>query len=144
MTATEHTPLMFRISDVVKLTGLSRSVIYEQIRAGRLRTVKQGSATLITAAPELFVADIKASCDFFTQKLGFSTVFVYGEPPFYGQVRRDKALLNLRLVCEPVYAGDIREREQLLAASMAVDSAAELKQLFLQYQAAGVAFGSLR
>ena len=34
----------------MKLTGLSRSVIYEQIRAGRLRTVKQGSATLITAA----------------------------------------------------------------------------------------------
>ena len=41
---------MFRISDVVKLTGLSRSVIYEQIKAGRLRTVKQGSATLVTAA----------------------------------------------------------------------------------------------
>jgi excisionase family DNA binding protein len=37
-------------SDVVKLTRLSRSVIYEQIRAGRLRTVKQGTATLITAA----------------------------------------------------------------------------------------------
>ena len=50
MTATEPPPLMFRISDVVKLTRLSRSVIYEQIRAGRLRTVKQGSATLITAA----------------------------------------------------------------------------------------------
>jgi excisionase family DNA binding protein len=41
---------MFRVSDVVKLTRLSRSVIYEQIRAGRLRTLKQGSATLITAA----------------------------------------------------------------------------------------------
>jgi excisionase family DNA binding protein len=50
MTTTEPAPLMFRISDVVKLTGLSRSVIYEQIKAGRLRTVKQGSATLITAA----------------------------------------------------------------------------------------------
>jgi catechol 2,3-dioxygenase-like lactoylglutathione lyase family enzyme len=30
----------------------------------------------------LFVSDIAASCDFFTQKLGFSVVFVYGEPPF--------------------------------------------------------------
>jgi excisionase family DNA binding protein len=50
MTTTEPAPMMFRISTVVKLTGLSRSVIYEQIRAGRLRTVKQGSATLITAA----------------------------------------------------------------------------------------------
>ena len=34
---------------------------------------------------ELFVADIKASCDFFTQKLGFSIVFTYGEPPFYAR-----------------------------------------------------------
>ena len=33
----------------MKLTGLSRSVIYEQIRAGRLPTVKQGRATLVTA-----------------------------------------------------------------------------------------------
>ena len=66
--------------------------------------------------------------------------FTYGEPPFYGQVKRDNARLNLRLVCEPVFVGDIREREQLLAASMTVASAAELRQLFLQYQAAGVDF----
>jgi excisionase family DNA binding protein len=50
MTTTEPAPMMFRISTVVKPTGPSRSVIYEQIKAGRLRTVKQGSATLITAA----------------------------------------------------------------------------------------------
>jgi excisionase family DNA binding protein len=50
MTATETAPVMFRISTVVKLTGLSRSVIYEQIRAGRLPAVKQGRATLITAS----------------------------------------------------------------------------------------------
>jgi excisionase family DNA binding protein len=50
MTTTEPASMMFRISTVVKLTGLSRSVIYEQIKAGRLRTVKQGAATLITAA----------------------------------------------------------------------------------------------
>jgi excisionase family DNA binding protein len=50
MTATEPAPVMYRISTVVKLTGLSRSVIYEQIRAGRLPTVKQGRATLVTAA----------------------------------------------------------------------------------------------
>jgi excisionase family DNA binding protein len=50
ITTAEPAPVMFRISTVVTLTGLSRSVIYEQIRAGRLRTVKQGNATLITAA----------------------------------------------------------------------------------------------
>jgi catechol 2,3-dioxygenase-like lactoylglutathione lyase family enzyme len=89
---------------------------------------------------ELFVADIKASCAFFTSKLGFEVVFTYGEPPFYGQVKRDNARLNLRLVCEPVFVGDIREREQLLAASMTLGSAAELRQLFVQYQSAGVDF----
>ena len=48
---------------------------------------------------QLFVADIKASCAFFTSKLGFEVAFTYGEPPFYGQVKRDNARLNLRLVC---------------------------------------------
>ena len=104
-------------------------------------TVPTVAHPLLTAVEaELFVADIKAACGYFTSKLGFEVVFTYGEPPFYGQVRRDKALLNLRMVCEPVFVGDIREREELLAASMTVDSAAEIKQLFLQYQAAGVDF----
>ncbi len=88
---------------------------------------------------QLFVADIKASCAFFT-KLGFEVVFTYGEPPFYGQVKRDNARLNLRMVCEPVFVGDIREREQLLAASMTLDSAVEIRPLFVQYQSAGVDF----
>jgi hypothetical protein len=48
-------------------------------------------APVITAtAAQLFVSDIAASCRFFTEKLGFSVVFVYGEPPFYAQVRRGK------------------------------------------------------
>ena len=89
---------------------------------------------------QLFVVDIKASCEYYTTKLGFAVAFTYGEPPFYGQVKRDSAHLNLRCVSEPVFAGDIREREHLLSASMSVDSAAELRQLFLQYQAASVDF----
>jgi excisionase family DNA binding protein len=50
MTTTEPAPVMYRISTIVRLTGLSRSEIYKQIKAGRLRAVKQGSATLITVA----------------------------------------------------------------------------------------------
>ena len=53
---------------------------------------------------------------------------------------RDNAQLALRLVCEPVFVGDIRERAHLLSASITVDSAAEIKQLFLDFQAAGVRF----
>jgi catechol 2,3-dioxygenase-like lactoylglutathione lyase family enzyme len=88
---------------------------------------------------QLFVADIKTSCDFYTNKLGFAVAFVYGYPPFYGQVFRDKARINLRLMCEPVFAGDIRKREGLLSASITVTTAKEIKELFLSYQAAGVA-----
>lgn len=101
----------------------------------------ESAAPILTEVEaELYVADIKVACDYFTTKLGFTVVFTYGEPPFYGQVRRDNARLNLRMICEPVFVGDIREREQLLAASMTVDSAAEIRQLFVQYQSAGVDF----
>jgi uncharacterized glyoxalase superfamily protein PhnB len=102
------------------------------------RTVPRPILTAIEA--QLFVADIKNSCDFYTGKLGFAVAFLYGDPPFYGQVVRDKARINLRLVCEPVFAGDVRKREQLLSASITVGTANEIKQLFLSYQAAGVSF----
>ncbi len=89
---------------------------------------------------QLFVADIKTSCDFYADKLGFTVSSVYGDPPFYAQVTRDQARLNLRMVGEPVFVGDIREREQLLSASLTVATTDEIKQLFLSYQAAGVRF----
>jgi len=89
---------------------------------------------------QLFVANIETSCDFYTSQLGFAVSFAYGDPPFYGQVMRDKARLNLRLVSEPVFAGDIREREHLLSATITVATADEIKQLFLSYQATGVRF----
>jgi uncharacterized glyoxalase superfamily protein PhnB len=89
---------------------------------------------------QLFVANMKSSCEFYTNKLGFTVGFVYGDPPYYGQVVRDHARLNLRLVCEPVFAGDIREREHLLSATITVATASEIEQLFLSYQAAGVSF----
>ena len=95
---------------------------------------------LSSTSAQLFVADIKASCDFYTTKLGFTVDFVYGEPPFYGQVVRDNAQLALRMVCEPVFVDDIRSREHLLSASFTVDTADEIKQLFLSFQAKGVPF----
>jgi uncharacterized glyoxalase superfamily protein PhnB len=89
---------------------------------------------------QLFVADIKSSCDFYTSKLGFAIEFIYGDPPYYGQVVRDNARLNLRLVCEPVFVADVRKREHLLSASITVATSNEIKELFLSYQAAGVSF----
>jgi catechol 2,3-dioxygenase-like lactoylglutathione lyase family enzyme len=95
---------------------------------------------LTSVAAQLFVGNLKASTDFFTTKLGFTLDFVYGEPPFYGQVSRDNARLALRHVDAPVIAEDIRQQEELLSASITLDSADGIKQLFLSYQAAGVLF----
>jgi uncharacterized glyoxalase superfamily protein PhnB len=97
-------------------------------------------AILSGAEPQLFVADVRASADFYVQKLGFSIVFLYGDPPFYGQVKRDRAALDLRCVDRPVIDGALRDREELLSAAITVDSADDIEQLFLELQSAGVTF----
>ncbi|UJW34216.1 helix-turn-helix domain-containing protein [Saccharothrix sp. AJ9571] len=40
---------LYRIPEAMRLLSMSRSVIYEQIRAGRLTTVKQGRTRLVPA-----------------------------------------------------------------------------------------------
>ena len=40
---------LYRIPEAMRLLSLSRSVLYEQIRAGRLRTVRQGRTGLVPA-----------------------------------------------------------------------------------------------
>jgi catechol 2,3-dioxygenase-like lactoylglutathione lyase family enzyme len=97
-------------------------------------------AFIAGAEPQLFVADIKASCEFFTGKLGFSVVFTYGEPAFYAQVARDAARLNLRHMDRPLIDAGLRDSEQLLSASFTVATAEEIKQLFLEFQEAGATF----
>ena len=97
-------------------------------------------AVLTAAEPQVFVADIKASCDFFTEKLGFSIVFVYGEPPFYAMVKRDRACIGLRCVEQALIDRETVERESLLAAAVTVETTDEIKQLYLEFQAVGVAF----
>ena len=37
---------------------------------------------LAIVEPQLFVSDIKASCDFYRIVLGFETRFIHGEPPY--------------------------------------------------------------
>jgi uncharacterized glyoxalase superfamily protein PhnB len=55
-------------------------------------------------------------------------------------VKRDDARLNLRCVDRPVIDAELRDREELLSAALTVASAEEIKQLFLEIQAAGVPF----
>ena len=95
---------------------------------------------IAVALPQLFVADIRAACAFFTNKLGFSTVFTYGEPPYYAEVKRDAARLNLRCVGRPVIEPDLRDRHELLSATLLVATTAEIEQLAYEFKEAGVAF----
>ena len=100
----------------------------------------RAKATIISAEPQLLVTDIKQSCEFFCAKLGFSLVLSYGKPPFYAQVRRDAARLNLRCVERTLIESTVRDREELLSASMTVATPEEIKLLFLEFQSADVAF----
>jgi hypothetical protein len=63
-----------------------------------------------------------------------------GKPPFYAQVKRDGAKLDLCCVEQPVIDAALRDREQLLSASLTVATADEIKALFLEFQNAGVTF----
>jgi excisionase family DNA binding protein len=48
--ATTPTQQLYRVPDAMRLLSLSRSVIYEQIRTGRLKSVTQGRTRLIPAS----------------------------------------------------------------------------------------------
>jgi uncharacterized glyoxalase superfamily protein PhnB len=98
------------------------------------------AVSLSAAEPCLFVSSFDAALEFFGEKLGFEVVFTYGEPPFYGQIRRDQALLNLRHVDGSPFQEEVRERDELLSASINVGNAADIRALFEEFQAAGVDF----
>jgi catechol 2,3-dioxygenase-like lactoylglutathione lyase family enzyme len=100
---------------------------------------RQSSKPFLSASEAvLYVTDFNRARDFYVSKLGFLMEFADGDPPFFGLVRRDRAQLCLRLVTEPVFVGDIREREQLLSAAVNLESAADINALHREFEAAGV------
>ena len=158
--AREHLPRFLNMSDAeilaasFKLSDAQEMVARQQgfdswqalktglsIRSLKVKVKSSPSkATIVGAEPQLFVTDIKRSCEFFHEKLGFTLVFSYGRPPYYAQVGRDAARLNLRCVERTVIESTARDREELLSVSMTVATAEEIKLLFLEFQSAGVAF----
>jgi len=146
MTDSEILAQSFKLGDAQELVARQHGFESWQALKTGLPTMSDHAVTastkavIVAAEPELFVADIKSSCDFFTGKLGFAIAFTYGEPPFYAQVKRDGARLNLKCVDRPVIDPELRDREQLLSAALIVETAEEIKALFLEFEAAGVAF----
>jgi len=136
----------FKLSDaqevVARQHGFDSWQALKSIRSTTSHKAKSSpsKATIVGAEPQLLVTDIKRSCEFFRLKLGFSLVFSYGEPPYYAQLSRDVARLNLRCVERRVIETTSREREELLAVSMTVATVEEIKLLFLEFQSSGVAF----
>ncbi|MER9950240.1 VOC family protein [Mesorhizobium sp. M0047] len=131
----------FKLADAQELVARKSGFDSWQALKKGLQTVTDRIATdaekpfLAFAEPQLFVSDIEAACGFYRQKLGFETRFTYGEPPFYAQIIRDGARLNLRHVDKPPFTTS--HGDDLLAATIAVDN---IKALFLEYQAAMAPF----
>lgn len=98
----------------------------------------EGRTTFLAVEPQLYVTDLEASCDYYGEKLGFTVAFLYGDPPYYGQVFRDGVQLNLRQVEALPFADAFRAREaDALAATVLVEDAAVLAA---EFEAAGALF----
>ncbi len=102
----------FKLSDAQEMVARQQGFdSWQALKTGLSTTPLKGKAslsksspskaTIVSAEPQLFVTDIKRSCEFFREKLGFTLVFSYGKPPYYAQVARDMARLNLRCVHRP-------------------------------------------
>ena len=87
---------------------------------------------LLTAEPNIFVTDFARAQAYYAEALGFRTAFTYGDPPFYGQVVRDGAMICLRQVRAP--ALDHSVGDDLLSASVMVSNA---RLLFLELEGRG-------
>jgi uncharacterized glyoxalase superfamily protein PhnB len=92
---------------------------------------------LTRAVPVIFVADVRASVEFFRNTLGFSTDFLHGEPPFYASVSRDGAVVHLKFVHEPVLAVGSQDRDGFITVFIQVEN---VKALYAEYVAAGAVF----
>src|ERR1700712_2120771 len=102
MTDSEILTETFKLGDAQELVARQHGFESWQALKTGVKTMSDHAATIATktvivgAEPSLFVTDINATCAFFTTRLGFVPAFTHGEPPFYAQVRRDAARINLR------------------------------------------------
>ncbi len=95
-------------------------------------------STFLAVEPQLYVTAIEAACDYYSERLGFTVAFVYGDPPYYAQVYRDGVQLNLRQVDRSPFGADFRAREEdALSATIIVEDAAALAA---EFEAAGAIF----
>ena len=97
----------------------------------------EGTPTLLSTVPILFVRDVTKAAAFYEESLAFQIDFLHGNPPFYGAVYRDHACLHLRHVHEPNFAALAAREGSLILATIEVRN---VKALFEEYQRRGVEF----
>ena len=103
-----------------------------------MSTIAASEAELLHAEPQLFVSDLAAALRFYRKQLGFSVAFSHGDPPFYAQVRRGGARLNLRHADRTAFDPEfLRAETDPLVATIAVDRAGPL---FAELEDKGVEF----
>src|ERR1700679_3216354 len=82
----------FKLSDAQEMVARQHGFdSWQALKTGPSGTSSKVSASpskviIVCAEPQLLVTDIKKSCEFFQQKLGFSLAFSYGEPLYYTKV----------------------------------------------------------
>lgn len=135
--------LKFPLSEAQEIIALEAGfeswAALKSAAAGELpKPQTRGTGVAIRAAiPMIYVSSVPRAAEFFRDKLGFAIDFLHGSPAFYGSVSRDGVALHLRFVHEPVVALEVREKESLLSAFIAVEN---VKALFEEYKANDVPF----
>lgn len=88
------------------------------------------------AIPNIFVKDFQAVLAYYTGPLGFHPLFVDGDVPFYAHVAREKAILAIRRVPEPMI--NHAAGEDLLSAFI---EASDVNTLYQQLKQQALASG---
>lgn len=96
-----------------------------------------GPPVLQSATPILFVRDVAAAAEWYSERLGFTVDFLHGHPVFYGAVSRDGACLHLRFVHQPMFASMAAAENGLILATVEVSN---VKALYAELQARGADF----
>jgi catechol 2,3-dioxygenase-like lactoylglutathione lyase family enzyme len=88
-------------------------------------------------APQFFTADLTSTLQYYRDKLGFETQFLYGEPPYYAGAIRDGRSIFFRRVASLAPPGPEKYAEELLDAYLIAD---DIDALHAEYQTRGVEF----
>jgi catechol 2,3-dioxygenase-like lactoylglutathione lyase family enzyme len=143
LTDSETLAIPFPLSEAQKVIALEQGYSsWAELKAGLKKAARSvdpapAGLRLTKTMPVVLVSDVQAAAEFYRDQLGFAIDFLHGNPAFYSSVSRDEACIHLRFVHQPVFNADLREREQVISAFVAV---ANVKGLFTEYETRGVSF----